>query len=58
MWQAEVVRYAVHGILHLLGHDDSHLAARRDMKRAEDRCLRSLASRFPLTKLARRRAYA
>jgi rRNA maturation RNase YbeY len=58
MWQAEVVRYAVHGILHLLGYDDSHLAARRVMKRAEDRCLRRLASRFHLTKLARRRVYA
>ena len=42
-WQSEVVRYIIHGILHLLGHDDSGAAARRRMKREENRLLR----RFP-----------
>jgi len=55
-WQIELVRYAIHGTLHLLGFDDLNPAARRKMKRAEDRWVRSLARRFPLTRLARRNA--
>lgn len=51
-WQAEIVRYLIHGVLHLLGHDDRRPAARRKMKRAENRLLRRLASRFPLSRLA------
>ena len=50
-WQSEVVRYVVHGILHLLGFDDSSAGARRKMKRQENRRLRELASRFALSKL-------
>lgn len=34
---AELVRYVVHGVLHLLGHDDLEPGARRTMKRAENR---------------------
>jgi probable rRNA maturation factor len=52
-WQAEVARYLVHGVLHLLGHDDLKPAARRRMKREENRLLRCLAKGFPLTRLAR-----
>jgi probable rRNA maturation factor len=52
-WQAEVVRYVVHGILHLLGHDDTQAAIRRKMKREENRLLRLLASRFAFGKLSR-----
>ncbi len=55
-WQSELVRYVVHGILHLLGFDDFSTAARRKMKRAEDRWLRALSCRFHLTKLAKKRA--
>jgi rRNA maturation RNase YbeY len=55
-WQAEVVRYTVHGVLHLLGFDDLNPASRHKMKSAEDRWLRQLARRFPLTRLARRSA--
>lgn len=55
-WQSELLRYAIHGVLHLLGYDDVSAPARRHMKRVEDRHLRRLARRFPLTKLARRRA--
>jgi probable rRNA maturation factor len=50
-WQSEVVRYIVHGILHLLGFDDSSVAARRKMKREENRRLRELSRRFALSKL-------
>jgi len=51
-WQSELVRYIVHGVLHLLGHDDQRSAARRRMKRAEDTLLRRLASEFPMRRLA------
>jgi probable rRNA maturation factor len=51
-WQLEVVRYVVHGILHLLGHDDCKPAARRRMKLEENRLVRRLARAFPLTRLA------
>lgn len=50
-WQSEVVRYLVHGVLHLLGFDDSSAGARRKMKREENRRLRELSRRFPLSKL-------
>jgi probable rRNA maturation factor len=53
-WQSEVVRYVIHGILHLLGHDDHRVADRRKMKREENRLLRSMATRFPLSRLARK----
>jgi probable rRNA maturation factor len=52
-WQSEITRYLVHGVLHLLGHDDAHPAERRKMKRAEDRRLRELSRRFSLAHLAR-----
>ena len=52
-WQAEIVRYLVHGVLHLLGHDDGGAAARRRMKREENRLLRGLSRRFSLAQLAR-----
>jgi probable rRNA maturation factor len=51
-WQAEVVRYVVHGVLHLLGHDDLRPAARRTMKREENRLVRGLAKRFSLAQLS------
>lgn len=52
-WQSEIVRYAVHGVLHLLGHDDQKPANRRAMKREENRLLRLLARRFAFGKLSR-----
>ena len=52
-WQAELVRYVVHGILHLLGHDDHHAAPRRRMKREENRLVRLLAARFAFRKLGK-----
>lgn len=45
-WPAELARYLVHGLLHLAGYDDTTPAARRRMKRVEDRLVRRLAARF------------
>ncbi len=53
-WPAELLRYLVHGVLHLRGYDDSRPEARRKMKREEDRLLRTLQRRFPPGRLARR----
>jgi probable rRNA maturation factor len=53
-WQAELVRYLVHGVLHLRGYDDRARRSRRRMKREEDRVFRGLARRFRLSQLARR----
>jgi probable rRNA maturation factor len=50
-WQSEIVRYIVHGLLHLLGHVDWHAGARRKMKREENRVLRELSRRFALSRL-------
>ena len=52
-WQSELVRYVVHGLLHLSGYDDERQQARRTMKRAENRLLNRLASRFVLAKIGR-----
>ena len=54
IWQSELARYVVHGILHLSGYDDRQPAARRRMKKTEDRLLRQLGHRFILRQLARR----
>jgi probable rRNA maturation factor len=51
-WQSEVVRYLVHGVLHLLGFDDSSAGARRRMKRKEGRLLGGLSRRFSLAQLS------
>ena len=53
-WQSELVRYVVHGILHLHGYDDSRAAARCRMKREENRLLRALARRFCFASLAKK----
>jgi probable rRNA maturation factor len=50
-WQSEIVRYVIHGVLHLLGHDDLRAGARRKMKREENRLLHKLSHRFALSKL-------
>src|SRR5262245_51810211 len=42
-WQTELVRYAIHGLLHLQGHDDRGAEARRKMRRAEERLLNDVA---------------
>jgi len=55
-WQCEVVRYLVHGVLHLSGYDDTRPQARREMKRAENRLLKQLTERFSLTRIGSLRA--
>lgn len=52
-WPAELVRYIVHGVLHLLGHDDHGTVPRRRMKREENRLVRLLAARFAFRKLGK-----
>ena len=41
-WQSEVVRYIIHGILHLAGYDDLHPVARKKMKHQENRLMSKL----------------
>jgi probable rRNA maturation factor len=52
-WQAEIVRYIVHGVLHLLGHDDLKPEARRRMKREENRLVRRLGLKNSFAQLSR-----
>jgi probable rRNA maturation factor len=52
-WQSELIRYVVHGILHLRGFDDLNPVARKIMKREENRVVTELTRRFPLNKLLR-----
>jgi len=51
-WHSELVRYVVHGILHLRGYDDRSSTERRKMKRAEEMLMRRLARDFDFTRLA------
>ena len=50
-WQAEVTRYVIHGVLHLLGYDDGRAAERRIMKQEENRLLRLLTQQCALQEL-------
>jgi probable rRNA maturation factor len=50
-WQSEIVRYLVHGVLHLLGYDDCGAAARRNMKCEENRRLSGLSKKFCLAQI-------
>ncbi|MBL6764601.1 MAG: rRNA maturation RNase YbeY [Verrucomicrobiae bacterium] len=52
-WTNELIRYAVHGVLHLCGYDDLTESARREMKKAENRCLRKLGAEFNFALLER-----
>jgi probable rRNA maturation factor len=54
-WQLELARYLVHGVLHLRGYDDRRTAARREMKREENRLLKALSRGFDWSKLERRK---
>jgi probable rRNA maturation factor len=50
-WQSELIRYVVHGLLHLLGYDDVSPELRRKMKREENRLLKGLSRGFILGRL-------
>jgi len=54
-WQEEILRYCVHGLLHLRGHDDVRAANRRKMKREEDRVVNELKKQFAVARLSRAR---
>jgi len=41
-WEEELRRYVLHGLLHLRGFDDLDPAARRTMKREENRLMRRI----------------
>lgn len=53
-WCSEMVRYCVHGILHLQGYDDLKPAPRRKMKQMENRLVSRLTKEFTLSKLQRK----
>jgi len=50
-WESEIVRYIIHGLLHLQGYDDLYAADRRAMKREENRRLKALIARHPARQL-------
>jgi probable rRNA maturation factor len=50
-WQEELVRYVVHGILHLCGYDDLTPTDRRKMKAQENKFLRNLGKQYHFAKL-------
>lgn len=50
-WESELLRYIVHGVLHLQGYDDKKAGDRRIMKRRENQILRRLAALFLLREL-------
>ncbi len=52
-WQDEVVRYCVHGCLHLQGYDDLEPALRRQMKRRENQIMRAARKQFAVEKIDR-----
>ena len=52
-WQSEVVRYLVHGVLHLLGHDDQDSRSRRRMRIVENAQVQCLSRQFDFHQLGR-----
>ncbi len=52
-WQDEVVRYCIHGCLHLQGYDDLEPAWRRKMKRQENQIMRAVRKQFAVDKIDR-----
>ncbi len=54
IWQSELVRYVVHGVLHLLGYDDHAPRARRRMRAAENALVSRLARQFAFRALGQR----
>ena len=55
--QMELVRYLVHGLLHLKGYDDCRASDHARMKKAEDKWVRWVAAEFRCDKVwSRKRA--
>jgi probable rRNA maturation factor len=55
-WPSELVRYLVHGLLHLVGYDDHRRVDRLRMKREENRLLRALGRCFDFNAVANTRS--
>ena len=49
-WIEELVRYGVHGWLHLLGYDDLSPAPRKIMKKLEDQLTARALEKYPIPK--------
>lgn len=54
-WQSELVRYIVHGALHLLGYEDAASRDRQRMQQAEDTLVEQLACQFDFNSLDKSR---
>ncbi len=54
IWQSELVRYIVHGVLHLQGYDDLSTAKRKLMKAKENQLLHQLELNFNLGLLGKK----
>lgn len=52
-WQDEVVRYCVHGCLHLQGYDDLEPSWRRKMKLRENQIMRAVRKQFAVEQIDR-----
>lgn len=52
-WVSELVRYVIHGLLHLHNYNDTDAAARKLMKREEKQLLKEVSREYPLDQLAR-----
>jgi len=50
-WPSELIRYIIHGVLHLIGFSDSRPAERQRMKLEEARLLAWVGRRYDLKKL-------
>jgi probable rRNA maturation factor len=53
-WQSELARYVIHALLHLRGFDDLEPAARRVMKREENRLVKLVERTFTIRQLGGR----
>lgn len=51
-WQSELLRYAVHGVLHLQGYKDDSSDSKRVMRRMENKWLGILCKQYDLKELA------
>ena len=50
-WQSELIRYVIHGILHLEGYDDLKPSLRKKMKAEENRRVKNVTDEFPINRL-------
>ena len=50
-WQSELVRYVIHGILHLEGFDDLKPALRKKMKAEENKRVKEVSEEFAISRL-------